>query len=111
MRKRKPAVYPTDDGDVDVVVRELTAEEAGEFEMASARGAPNALGMLLQLSIEDPETQQLLFEVTDRGVLQTLGVLGLKDTLLLIKEMSGITDADIEKAKGFLGAGRPNGST
>jgi len=93
-------------------VRELLAQEARDFEIATAKGSPNALGMLLQLSIADvEEPHELLFEPTDRGTLQQLGVFGLKETLELIQELSGVTDEDIAKARQSLAAGQSNGSS
>lgn len=110
VRQTKPTTIPGPDGPVAVLVRELLAQEARDFEVANAKGSPNALGMLLQLSIADvDEPHDLLFEPTDRGTLQELGVFGLKEALELIQKLSGVTDEDISKARQSLVAGQSNG--
>lgn len=112
VRQTRPTTIPGPDGPVPVLVRELLAQEARDFEIATAKGSPNALGMLLQLSIADvDEPHDLLFESTDRGTLQELGVFGLKEALELIQALSGVTDEDLAKARQSLVGGLSNGSS
>lgn len=112
VRQTKPTTIPGPDGPVAVVIRELLASEARDFELAAAKGSPNALGLLLQMSIADiEEPHELLFEPTDRGTLQSLGVFGLKEALELMQELSGVTDDDLAKARQSLAAGLSNGSS
>lgn len=102
-REMLPAQMPGSDGElIDVLVQELTGTEAELFESATAAGAANTLGMLVQLSVVDPETKELLFEPADRSALQQLGMKALKPVIEIANALSGVTVADIQKAQAFL---------
>ncbi len=101
--EERPSTLPGPDGTkVDVLVREMTGAQAKEFELAVAREAPDVAGYMLQISLVDPETHELLFEPADRANLEALGIAGLNPVLKLIQELNGITEADVEKAKARL---------
>lgn len=93
---------PGKDGPVTVLVRELTGKLAQTFEIMAAKGTGYPMGFLLQQSIIDPETKQLIFEDGDRQALEELGVAGLKSIMLIAQELNGISDEDISKAKSDL---------
>jgi hypothetical protein len=105
----EPAVLPGPDGDENVLVRELTGKQAREFETAVGRGADAPLGFLLQQSLVDPETNELLFEPADRVTLEALGMSILKPIVLIAQRLSGLSDDDVEKAKQSLLNGPPTG--
>lgn len=98
-REYEPAVLPGPDGPIDVLVRELTGTEAKDWEIAVSRGAEWTFGYLLQLSLVDPETKDLLFEPADRQMLEGIGVSKLKPIGLIAQRLSGLSDEDVEKAK------------
>lgn len=98
-------------GDVVVEVRELSGKQAREFEEAVMKAQPSALGMLLQQCLCDPTTHALLFEPTDRGTIEELGMKALKPLIQCAQELSGIAQTDIDKAKAFLARTQGNGST
>jgi hypothetical protein len=93
------ATMPGPDGPIDVIVRELTGTQSREFEAAIAVKAPAPLGFLLQMCLVDPDTKELLFEPADRVVLESLGMAGLKPIVEIAQRLSGLTEADVEKAK------------
>lgn len=98
-RQRRPTKMKFNDDEVDVVVRELTGVEAQRWEFAVAGKVPNTLGLLLQMSIEEPDTGELMFEPADRENLQVLGVMSLKPVVDLSAVLSGISQEDIDRAK------------
>ena len=104
----KEATMPGEAGDEPILVRELTGKQSREFEEMIARRAPAPLGFLLQLSIIDPTTKELVFEPADREALEALGISALKPVVAIAQELNGISDADIEKAKEFLLATPPS---
>jgi hypothetical protein len=107
----RASTLPGPDGDVDVVVRELTGKQSREFEEAVAKGADAPLGFLLQMCLVDPDTKEPLFEPADRVALEGLGMAGLKPLVLIAQELSGLSEADLEKAKQSLLNAPRNGST
>lgn len=111
IREERPVTMPGDAGPVEVVVRELLGTEAQQFEIATAKGSPTAMGFLLQMSIADPETHELLFDPADREALQSQGMSSLRHVLEVIKELNGIDDKDLEKAMQALKAAASNGSS
>lgn len=82
----------------DVLVRELTAKQAREFQDAISNGNSYPIGYLLEMALIDPETREPLFEATDRQALEDLGMRELRPVLVVIKEQSGIDDDDLQKA-------------
>jgi|ERR1700682_1668750 len=102
-RETRPSTLLGLDGEkIDVLVRELTGAEAREFEIAVAKDIPAPIGYLLQMSLVDPETKELLFEPADREALESLGIGGLNPSLKVAAELNGLSDADIAKAKASL---------
>jgi hypothetical protein len=96
---QEPATMPGSDGPVDILVREMTGTQGRQFEILLATNAPAPIGYLLQVSIVDPESNELIFEEADREALEQLGVAGLNPVLKIAQRMNGITQADIDKAK------------
>lgn len=102
--KEVEAEMPGPDGAVKIIVRELIGRDAQEFESAQQNNRPNQLGMLLQLSIVDPDTKERLFEVGDRAILEELGMTTLKPVIEKIMGLLGVTAEELEKIKANLAA-------
>lgn len=112
-RETRETTMPGPDGPIPILVRELTAEEATAYERLAAKatkvpGIPIG-GILLQMSIADPESGELLFEVADREALDKLGIAGLSPALKLAQELNGVSDADVAKARESLAPAPPIG--
>jgi len=105
----EPAVFPGPDGPIDVLVRELSGEQAREWEVAVAKHAPSTIGFLLQLSVIDPVDNLPIFEVADRQTLEAIGISKLNPVLKLAQKLNGISDSDIEQAKRDLLAAQSTG--
>jgi hypothetical protein len=97
--EERATTMPGPDGPVDILVREMTGKQAKDFEMAAARGAADLGGYMLQISIVDPDTHELIFEPADRANLEALGITGLNPVLKLIQSLNGMTEEDVEKAR------------
>lgn len=93
------AHLPTPEGPAKVILRELTAGEAQAFETAVRNKAQNLLGFLIQMTVRDPETHELVFQPADRGAIEELGMTALKPLATIITRMSGLSEAEVEKAK------------